>query len=137
MQQVIDILDEMIRDAEKSMYPDKWQLGMKEFNVFSCWKASLEIAKSRIQALWDGWIPVTEKLPEEISNSRILTSEDWVIRVAIYDRWWIREDNENLCYFDFWMPLPLPLNNNLYDTTRNKRTDNWSYWFWCMLWRTY
>ena len=51
MNQAIKIIDEMIADANKSMYPEKWQLGMKEFNVFSCWKASLEIARDRISSL--------------------------------------------------------------------------------------
>lgn len=66
--QAIDILDEMIHDAEKAMYPEKGQLDMKEFNIFSCWKASLEIAKSRIQALGDGWIPAitNPKLPANL-----------------------------------------------------------------------
>ncbi len=42
------ILKTMIQDANNSMYPEKWQLDMKEFNMFSCWKASLEIALEKL-----------------------------------------------------------------------------------------
>lgn len=42
------ILKTMIQDANNSMYPEKWQLDMKEFNMFSCWKASLEIALDKL-----------------------------------------------------------------------------------------
>ena len=42
------VLKDMISDAEQSMYPEWKQLDMKEFNVFSCGKLSLEIALARI-----------------------------------------------------------------------------------------
>ena len=51
LEDVQEILKTMIQDANNSMYPEKWQLDMKEFNMFSCGKASLEIALDRINKL--------------------------------------------------------------------------------------
>jgi len=45
------LFNQMISDANSSMYPEWKVLEMKEFNMFSCWKASIEIAKDRIQSL--------------------------------------------------------------------------------------
>ena len=101
MQQAIDILDRLEDKVRTQQAMTYYTEGVQNWAIHY-----LREARKEIQDLWDGWISVNDRLPEEISNSRILTSEDWVTRVAIYDRWWIREDNENLCYFDFWMPLP-------------------------------
>ncbi len=43
-QKCILVLEQMISDATMAMYPQHKQLEMKEFNMFSCGKASLEIA---------------------------------------------------------------------------------------------
>lgn len=51
LDEVKNILKQMISDANSSMYPEWKVLEMKEFNMFSCWKASIEIAKDRIQSL--------------------------------------------------------------------------------------
>ena len=45
------LFKQMISDANSSMYPEWKVLEMKEFNMFSCWKASIEIAKDRVQSL--------------------------------------------------------------------------------------
>ena len=80
MNQAIKILEEMIADANKSMYPEKWQLDMKEFNVFSCWKASLEIARDRILSLPSDtqWIDTLQRYTNYKNGSwGQFKSNDW------------------------------------------------------------
>ena len=106
MNQAIKILEEMIADANKSMYPEKWQLDMKEFNVFSCWKASLEIARDRILSLPSDtqWIDVKED-PGQAWEYLIFDPED--SRCTDYFiRWKWEYTNPT-----HWMPLPTPPNN--------------------------
>ena len=93
----IAVLDEMIQELDFD---------------FDSEKELLEQAKSRISALWDGWIDVNEKHPEENNWNRILAYDEWtrndVITATLY-RWeWLRDDNEKICFFDLWQPLPLP-----------------------------
>mgnify|MGYP003418967317 FL=1 len=87
MNQAIKILEEMIADANKSMYPEKWQLDMKEFNVFSCWKASLEIARDRILSLHSDtqWIDAIKRVQSLIDIE--LYDHDWASINESYLRW--------------------------------------------------
>ena len=108
MQQAIDILDEMIElehDKLNDLNP-LWKVKQLKER-----KSVLEKAKSRIQALWDGWIPVMERLPEK--EWRYLTiCNFWSdnVEIASYTLWkwtfsdsWWSIPNENVTH---WMPLP-------------------------------
>lgn len=64
----------MIFDANASMYPEGKVLEMKEFNMFSCGKASIEIAKDRVMKIptinpLDTTISEIDKMQEEIKKS--------------------------------------------------------------------
>ena len=61
--QAIKIIDEMINDSQKSIDNDPLSPRWLELSEISI--AILNQAKSRIESLWDGWIPVTERLPEK------------------------------------------------------------------------
>jgi len=67
MQQAIDILKAMKRKAEIKRWT--W-----------CWYMieTIDEAIHKIEALWDGWIPVTERLPEHwIEVLAFYTNEYW------------------------------------------------------------
>ena len=103
-QQAIEIIEEMIKEI-KNRRP-MWQYE----HWYVKWAiAEIEEAKSRIQALWDGWIPVTKRLP----------SVWWTYLVYYWDSVYDCnfEDNRFVIYNDWykyfqnvthWMPLPLP-----------------------------
>jgi len=65
LDEVENILKQMISDANSSMYPEWKVLEMKEFNMFSCWKASIEIAKDRIQSLKTIDLSIIDEMIEE------------------------------------------------------------------------
>lgn len=108
MQQAIQILDEMME--ERTPYKEDIPLHKTLwYEVCHWWYIALEEAKSRIQALWDGWIPVTKRLP----------SVWWTYLVYYWDSVYDCnfEDNRFVIYNDWykyfqnvthWMPLPLP-----------------------------
>ena len=98
--QVIEIIDEMIESYDWN----NWN-----------WNADfilLEV-KSSIQSLpdTDEWIS-SDNPPEEVQMKQILAYEiderRWIITATFYDGKWLRDDNENICFFDFWKPLPTP-----------------------------
>lgn len=110
-QQAIDILDEMIKDIEK-LYPID---GLLKATSTRWSLESLQEAKSRVQALWDGWTPVTEKLPKIPDNDYLVAvknknKEDWIFILDIWVFssdwvWWKSNTWEDVTH---WMPLPLP-----------------------------
>ena len=59
----------------------------------------------------DEWISA-DNPPEEVQMKQILAYEiderRWIITATFYDGNWLRDDNENICYFDFWKELPTP-----------------------------
>ncbi len=103
MQQAIDILDEMIKDTQSCIDYAKW-----EWEIHYKWKKEwLQEVKSRIQALWDGWIPVTERLPKPLIN-HIVWHHDWMTLWAYHDWVWYWDSLQHLYNVTHWMPLPLP-----------------------------
>ena len=59
--QAIDILDEMIQQLELKR---DYRADNDQYTI-DVWQKYLGEARKLIQALWDGWIPVTERLPDE------------------------------------------------------------------------
>ena len=110
-QQAIDILDEMIElehDKLNDLNP-LWKVKQLKER-----KSVLEKAKSRISALWessnDGWIPVTERLPEE--SLEVLTYSFWLYILA-YHIWWDWFETgwlQPLQKIEYYRILPLPPN---------------------------
>ena len=94
-QQAIDILDEMYKNWPTNI-SDPYNIAIKE-------------AKYRIQALWDGWIPVTERLPEEWLEINVFDWDD--VYSCNYSDWYFRHSYEYSSkefWITHWQPLPLP-----------------------------
>lgn len=97
MQQAIDILDKMIKSFDDAIdnLCEKWdwdvstQQGIRYF---------LKQAKSRIQALWDGWIPVTERKPKQMQE---IDYTDWKWVFLWYYTWFGSD-------ITYWRERPLP-----------------------------
>lgn len=75
------LFKQMISDANSSMYPEWKVLEMKEFNMFSCWKASIEIAKERIYSLKTIDLSIIDEMVSDWSfywcnNSKYLDPEE-------------------------------------------------------------
>lgn len=81
LDEVEKILKQMISDANSSMYPEWKVLEMKEFNIFSCWKASIEIAKDRIQSLKTIDLSIIDEMIEETIKYWISTDHKQYNRV--------------------------------------------------------
>ena len=81
-------------ESQKSY--DKWQIDILE----------------EIQALWDGWIPVTERLHKPLIN-HIVWHHDWMTLWAYHDWVWYWDSLQHLYNVTHWMPLPLPPQINL------------------------
>ena len=85
---------------------------------YAKWKlTALEDMKDEVQALWDGWIPVTERLPEEDEETELILANKgrWMVFSWFYDENWFytidwEDDREHKSerFVDYWMPLPLP-----------------------------
>lgn len=93
MQQAIDILDYMIENYSG--------INWVYHEVYD----ALEEAKSRIQVLGDGWIPVTERLPNE--KEQVIVYQEWRDHWSINVIKVIKQDLTRPI-FSHWMPLPLP-----------------------------
>ena len=111
-QQAIEILDEMIFWFQKSeILQTTW--GWNDNIPISKMIEQFKEAKSRIQSLpdTDEWISA-DNPPEEVQMKQILAYEiderRWIITATFYDGKWLRDDNENICFFDFWKELPTP-----------------------------
>lgn len=100
-----EILDEMME--ERTPYKEDMPLHKTLwYELCHWWYIALEEAKSRIQALWDGWIPVTERLPEEwcylaFSDGIMYVTATW--NDSIFWNAW-----EIVSWVTHWMNLPNP-----------------------------
>lgn len=105
MQQAISILDEMIyriNNSNKKILPEM---------AYDCMIVSLEEAKSRIQALGDGWIKVTERFPDTEILALWFQWEYHIWYVSKYendDGYFCEWEDTILDDVTHWMPLPLP-----------------------------
>ncbi len=102
--QAIEILDEMISYHTDNISWDNY--------LYDFWYTkALEEAKARIASLPSEWISA-DNPPEEVQMKQILAYEiderRWIITATFYDGKWLRDDNENICFFDFWKKLPTP-----------------------------
>ena len=100
-QEIIQILDDIAKESMESFWES---IGT---DIYPTW---ISTAKERIQALWDGWIPVSETLPE-FWWEYIVTRESWVVSTLEYDsRWWHWEWQEPMYWSrpTHWMNLPNP-----------------------------
>lgn len=113
MQQAIDILDEMME--ERTPYKEDMPLHKTLwYEVFHWWYIALEEAKSRIQALPDGWISTAIQLPPEDTN--VLIFEWWQSNLSWWNEpkiWWYNKKFWFQSFTDYliathWMLLPLP-----------------------------
>lgn len=108
MQQAIDILDEMIKETQKNIN-DRHHTDTTWMNFDTCESNILSLAKLKIQALWDWWIPVEERLPEWELTEYLVFTNYWTIEVStFYDLKFIQPFSE----VTHWMELPLQPNNN-------------------------
>ena len=99
-QAIIQILDAIAKESMESFWES---IGT---DVYPTW---ISTAKERIQTLWDGWISVTERLPEYFVNVLTINLE-WqqCVRRLLSDSWsspWLWISIEEITH---WMPLPLP-----------------------------
>ena len=110
-QQAIDILKDEIKVQE-----EMWN------NYFI---SVLKFLIEKMESLWDGWIPVTERLPEKEWEYLVYWAS-WKLRIAKFQKA-TNFDRDAYFYMDnpnpkkrenwyiplwpkFWMPLPLPPN---------------------------
>ena len=107
--QAIEILDEMMEELEIK----RWNEKKYDKEKIDCAQHYIRLSKSHIQSLTDTdeWISA-DNPPEEVQMKQILAYEiderRWIITATFYDGKWLRDDNENICFFDFWKPLPTP-----------------------------
>lgn len=85
LDEVEKLFKQMISDANSSMYPEWKVLEMKEFNMFSCWKASIEIAKDRVHSLKTIDLSIIDEMIEKNKKSSDYMNEKlvWPIRESI------------------------------------------------------
>ena len=96
-QEIIQILDDIAKESIESFWES---IGT---DVYPTW---ISTAKERIQSLWDGWIPVTERLPEEwcylaFSDGIMYVTATW--NDSIFWNAW-----EIVSWVTHWMNLPNP-----------------------------
>lgn len=105
MTTAIQILDEMIHNTRWCTSSDKIRNNI------------LVEAKSRIQALWDGWILMSDKTPSEWWEYIVYCRVDWMTTRewdSDQNKWihWDRESLYALEEITHWKPLwPLPNNS--------------------------
>jgi len=106
------MLDALRRRAEyyaelETMTPEQraeHDAGIAEF------KAMLQAGNS--PATPDGWIPVSERMPEDGEHVIVFHPRDGVMQITFffaYGKWWDAEENDgglSKSYFTHWMPLP-------------------------------
>jgi len=68
-----EILDEMIKETQKNIN-DRHHTDTTWMNFDTCVSNILSLAKLKIQALWDGWILVTERKPKKMQE---VDFSDW------------------------------------------------------------
>lgn len=104
-QQAIEIINEKKNNLR---YAYQWELNIRDEI-----KYILDEILNEIQSLpdTDEWISA-DNPPEEVQMKQILAYEiderRWIITATFYDGNWLRDDNENICFFDFWKELPTP-----------------------------
>lgn len=107
----IDILEKMQQEHRNIMkkYPTSNKLAILSEHTITM----LYSAISRIEALGDGWIKCSERLPDNIKWKKILCAK-WkrVFTAKYYDymKCWIDLEStlEEIAEYDFWQPLPNP-----------------------------
>lgn len=109
-QAILDLIDKHIYWL--SVVNKEWE-PQEEYH--SEWQLSLMKLRKDVVALWDGWIPVTERKPPHLKESKFWTDYGEVIwkRVIEYKNWWVDSEHyidKNWKYFtpSHWQPLPLP-----------------------------
>lgn len=108
MQKVIDILDEMMEEHKKVL-KNEW---MCDYDIDNTIRSNiLNEAKSRIQALWDWWISVTES-PKDMELVAVWNNK-WKKPMFAYFYKWKRWNYYRTATVDariieptHWMPLP-------------------------------
>lgn len=124
MQQIIDYINKKLEKYSKVVSDMDKKYIWNEIKYtyhgwfdhgYAKWKlTALEDMKDELQALPDGWIPVTERLPEN-SNDILLRWIFWYVNTAIWryhhtgENWFVLPNTvgfyktENVTH---WMPLP-------------------------------
>ena len=116
---ILDMLDEMIHP--KQLYFCKYARGgcRDLYNDKDCMDCVVELAKEIVQEVAeeynDGWIPCSERLPED--DSICIVTVEYPNNETVVDYGWF--DRKNVCWFvgmqEFitsnilaWQPLPEP-----------------------------
>lgn len=105
-QAILDLIDKHIYWL--SVVNTEWE-PQEEYH--SEWQLSLMKLRKDVVALWDGWIPVTERLPDEWQTVLIELNRKWIsYHTRIFIKW---EFCDSECWYWMiksypirWMPLP-------------------------------
>lgn len=94
-----------------------WTMNQDDFSPLEEDENIYNDIRALFEEKWNGWIPVTERLPEEDEETELILANKgrWMVFSWFYDENWFytidwEDDREHKSerFVDYWMPLPLP-----------------------------